>query len=370
MARHKRHRGLRSIPAAAMLGWLGGCAGVALGPTPVPASGPMGVPQPTATQIAVGANPNPSGPRIDQLSAQVTRPGQGARANPYAWLEDIHSRRTRHWIARQNQATARALAQIARRGWIERRLAQLEGNGSAGASSDVVVERVLYLSPDGSRLPMEIAHRRELARDGNRPTLLTVYRATGQRIQPLVQPFVLVWLEMGGVYARAQVRDALVSAPAPHGAGTLPDRSLALGDLFAAGQSLIDHGYTRRGRLGIYGRGFGGLMAGAAVALRPDFFAVALPTGTWSQYREMASANCFPPTLIVTGERDGHIRPWEGYELAAVLQAKQICRYPILIRVDGGEGPEESSVRRQRAADELAFAAKWLGVEAVAQAPR
>lgn len=361
---------LRPISAAAVIGLLGGCAGMALGPTPVPAKGPMGVPQPTATQIAVGANPNPSGPRINQFSAQVKPPGRGTHPNPYSWLEDVHSSRTRHWIARENQATARALAALPQRAWIARRLEELQRGGRAGASSGVVVERVLYLSPDGSRLPMEIAHRRDLARDGNQPTLLTVYRATRQRPEPLAQPFVLVWLEMGGVYARAQVRDALAPAPAPRGAGTLPDRSIALGDLFAAGHSLINQGYTRRGRLGIYGRGFGGLMAGAAVALRPDFFEVALPTGTWPQYREIASGNCFPPTLIVTSERVGNISPWQGYELAAVLQAEQICRHPILIRIEGEEGQEETAAaRRERAADELAFAARWLGAQARPQGP-
>lgn len=365
-----RRARLRPISAAAVIGLLGGCAGMALGPTPVPARGPMGVPQPTATQIAVGANPNPSGPRINQFSAQVKPPGRGAHASPYAWLEDVHSKRTRHWIARENQASARALAALPQRARIRRRLEELQGAAPAGGMREVVVERVVYLSPDGSRLPMEIAHRRDLARDGNQPTLLTVYRATRQPPEPLVQPFVLVWLEMGGVYARAQVRDTLAVAPARRGAGTLPDRSIALGDLFAAGQSLINQGYTRRARLGIYGRGFGGLMAGAAVALRPDFFEAALPTGTWPQYLEIASGNCFPPTLIVTPERDGNIRPWQGYELAAVLQAEQICRHPILIRIGGEEGQEETaSARRERAADELAFAAKWLGVEAPRQGP-
>ena len=102
-----------------------------------------------------------------------------------------------------------------------------------------------------------------------------------------------------------------------------------------------------------------------AVALRPDLFGAALPTGTWSQYVRIASGNCFPPTLIPTAEHDGNIRPWEGYELAAVLQAEQDCgRRPILIRIDRDEGPEApESVRRERAADELAFAAQWLGAQ-------
>jgi prolyl oligopeptidase len=297
---------------------------------------------------------------MNPFVAQVKPLGGRTPADPYAWLQDVHSARTRHWILVERRATAKELETIPQRAWIRGRLAALQ-RGGAGGNGNIIVERVSYIGPDGAPLPMDIAHRRDLSRDGNRPTLLTVYRSTAKAPGALLDPFARVWVEMGGVYARAEVRDGLAATPAPPGAARLPDRSVALSDLFAAGQWLIDRQYTRRARLGIYGRGFAGLMAGAAVTLRPDLFGAALPTGTWPQYRQIASGNCFPPTLIVTAER-GTMRPWEGYELAAVLQAEQICRHPILIRVESEEGPEEPvSARQERAADELAFAARWLG---------
>jgi prolyl oligopeptidase PreP (S9A serine peptidase family) len=362
-----RYRRLRRIPLAAALAGLTGCSGVMIAqPTPAPGQGPLGVPQPTVTQIAVGANPTRSAPQVNQFVAQVSPPGERAAGNRYGWLESVRSGRTRHWILVENRATTKALASLPQRAWIRSRLEELEGRGPASAdqlsANEFVVERVSYLSPDGTRLPMEIAHRRDLVRDGNQPTLFTVYHATGKPQERLLQPFVLVWLEMGGVYARAEVRNGLARIPPPRGVVRVPDRAIALSDLFAAGQSLIDRHYTRRARLGIYGRGFGGLMAGAAVAMRPDFFGVALPEGTWAQYRQIASGNCFPPTLITTVEHDGTIRPWRGFELAAVLQAEQICAHPILIRIGSGEGREEPpALRRERVADELAFAARWLG---------
>lgn len=353
------------IPLAAGAAWLlAGCAMFIGRPTTVPGPGRLDVPQPTATQIGVGGtNPNPSAPRINQFVAQVNPPGPRAGVNPYGWLENVHSARTRHWVLVEDQAAEKALAAIPQRAWIRGRLAQLQGGGAAG---DVVVERTFYVGPDGARLPMEIAHRRDLPRDGNQPALLSVYRSTRKPPGRLLQPFVLVWLEMGGVYASAEVRDGLGTVSAPRGAATLPDRSIAISDLFAAGQSLIDRHYTRRARLGIYGRGFAGLMAGTAVTLRPDFFGAALPTGTWQQYRQIATGNCFPPTLITTGEHDGDFRPWDGYELAAVLQAKQICSHrPILIRVESDELSAESPSPgpESAAADQLAFAAKWLGAQ-------
>jgi prolyl oligopeptidase PreP (S9A serine peptidase family) len=359
-----RLRRVRRISlASAVAGLLAGCAGVMVGkPTPVPGNGPLGVPEPTATQVAVGGNPTPSAPRMNPFVAQLKPRGTLGGENPYGWLQNVHSSRTRHWIFVENRATRKAMTALPQLAWIRRRLAQLEAGGRRGAGGDIVVQHVLYLGPDGARLPMEIAHRRDLTLDGNQPTLLAVDHPTGQPAAPLLRPFVLVWLEMGGVYARAQVRNGL--APAARGAAGMPDRSLALSDLFAAAQSLMDRHYTRRERLGIYGRGFGGLMAGAAVAGRPDFFGLALPTGTWVQYRRISSGNCYPPTLIVTAEHDGNIRPWQGYELAAALQAEQLCRHPILIRIDGDEGAEEPArQQREREADQLAFAAKWLGAQ-------
>jgi prolyl oligopeptidase PreP (S9A serine peptidase family) len=352
--------------AAGVAGLLTGCAGVLVGqPTPAPGAGhpgPLGVPQPTATQIAVGANPAPSAPRMNQFVAQVRPRAAGGAANAYGWLENVHSPRTRHWILAENRAASRSLVAISQRAWIRSRLERLPERGPLALPSDDVVKRVFYLGPDGTRLPMEIAHRRDVARDGNRPTLLSVYRSTGRAPSRFLQPIVLVWLEMGGVYARAEVRDEGASIAAPHGAGTLPDRSLALKDLFAATRYLIDRRYTRRARLGIYGEGFGGLLAGAALTRRPDSFGVALATGTWPQYRAISSADCFPPTLITTAEHDGIVRPWRGYELAAVLQAEQLCSHPILIRIESGEGGpgEPVSLERDRGASELAFAARWL----------
>ena len=363
MGRQRRWRPI--LFAAGAAGLLAGCALLVGQPTTVPGPGRLDVPQPTATQIATGANPNPSTPQMNQFAVEVNPRGAGHEANPYRWLENVHSGRTRHWIFVENQTTAKALAAIPQRAWIRSRLEQLQAGGAAATSDDIVVERSFFVASDGTRLRMEIAHRRDLARDGNQPTLLTVDHPTGKMPAPLLEPFVLVWLEMGGVYARAEVRNGLVPEPTAPGTAMPSDKPISLSDLFAAAQALIDRHYTRRARLGIYGRGFGGLMAGAAIALRPDFFGAALPTGTWPQYRLIATGNCFPPTLITTAERDGNIRPWQGYELAAVLQAEQVCSHrPILLRVDRDDGRwQPVAARRERAADELAFAAKWLGAQ-------
>src|SRR5690348_10794699 len=116
---------------AVLTGLLAGCAGVMVGqPTPVPGKGRLGVPQPTATQVGVGANPSPTAPRMNPFVAEVRPRGARPGENPYGWLENVHSKRTRQWIATENQATAKALAGIPARAWIRSRLEQPQGEAN------------------------------------------------------------------------------------------------------------------------------------------------------------------------------------------------------------------------------------------------
>src|ERR1700691_4715320 len=130
-----RHRQLRPIIfATGVAGLLAGCALLVGQPATVPAPGRLDVPQPTATQVAAGANPNPSTPQMNQFAVQVNPPGMGHAVNPYRWLENVHSGRTRHLIIVENRAAANALAAIPQRAWIRTRLAQLEGGGHSGVA--------------------------------------------------------------------------------------------------------------------------------------------------------------------------------------------------------------------------------------------
>ena len=147
MVRYRRLR--RMSLAAGAAGLLAGCAMLVGQPTALPGKGPLGVQEPTATQVGVGANPTPSMPRMNPFVAQVRPPGASSGANRYAWLENVHSKRTRHWIFLENQSTAKALAGIPQREWIRSRLAQLQSGSHPGAADDVIVERTLYLGPDG-----------------------------------------------------------------------------------------------------------------------------------------------------------------------------------------------------------------------------
>jgi len=277
---------------------------------------------------------------------------------------------------------------------------------SSALSGQFVTEQVFYNSKDGTRVPMYITHRRGSTRDGNQPLLLYGYGGFDISLTPMYRPSVEAWLEMGGTYVEANLRGGGEYGETWHKAGTLANKQHVFDDFIAAAEFLVNENYTRRARLGIYGRSNGGLLVGAVLTQRPDLFGAALPAvGVLDMLRyHTASANarqwssdyglsdnpeqvralyayspaqnvkngvCYPPTLITTADHDDRVVPWHSYKFAAALQAAQLCPNPILIRVEtrAGHGAGKPMwMQIEDFADQWAFIAKWLGVAAPAVA--
>jgi prolyl oligopeptidase len=261
-----------------------------------------------------------------------------------------------------------------------------------------VTEQVFYNSKDGTRVPMYITHRRDMAKDGNQPFLLYGYGGFDISLTPVYRPQVQAWLEMGGAYAEANLRGGGEYGENWHKAGTLANKQHVFDDFIAAAEYLTREHYTRSARLGIHGRSNGGLLIGAVLTQRPELFGVALPAvGVLDMLRyQTASANarqwssdfglsedpeqfkalyayspvqnvkkgvCYPPTLITTADHDDRVVPWHSFKFAAALQAAQLCPNPILIRIEtrAGHGAGKPVwMQIEDFADQWAFLARWL----------
>ncbi|HET9388019.1 MAG TPA: prolyl oligopeptidase family serine peptidase [Steroidobacteraceae bacterium] len=275
------------------------------------------------------------------------------------------------------------------------------------STDEYVTEQVFYPSKDGTRIPMFITHRRDVAKDGNQPVLLYGYGGFNISLTPVFRPSVLAWLEMGGIYAEANLRGGGEYGEIWHKAGTLESKQNVFDDFIAAAQYLINEHYTRSQRLGIHGRSNGGLLIGAVMTQRPELFGVALPAVgvldmlryqtasanarqwssdyglsedaeqfralyAYSPYHNVKKGVCYPPTLITTADHDDRVAPWHSYKFAAALQAVQVCGNPVLIRVEtrAGHGAGKPvSMQIEDIADQWAFAAKALGMSVPAGTP-
>jgi len=270
--------------------------------------------------------------------------------------------------------------------------------------SPFLTEQVFYTSKDGTRVPMFITRRRDAPRDGNRPVMLYGYGGFNVTLSPSFSPSVQSWLEMGGVYAVANLRGGGEYGEDWHQAGTKLKKQNVFDDFIAAAEYLIREKYTNPKRLAILGRSNGGLLVGAALTQRPELFGAALPgVGVMDMLRyHTASANarqwssdfgisenpaefpalrayspvhnvkagtCYPPTLVTTADRDDRVVPWHSYKFAAELQRDQACANPVLIRIEtrAGHGAGKPVwMQIEDIADQFGFVANALGMPAPA----
>ncbi|HET7588523.1 MAG TPA: prolyl oligopeptidase family serine peptidase [Gammaproteobacteria bacterium] len=236
------------------------------------------------------------------------------------------------------------------------------------------VEQVFYTSKDGTRVPMFIVHRKGLKLDGNNPTLLYGYGGFDISLTPYYSPARMAWLEMGGVFAMANLRGGGEYGEAWHLAGTRLNKQNVFDDFIYAAKYLESHGYTRPDKLAIHGASNGGLLIGAVLTQQPQLFGAALPAvGVMDMLRyQTANANaagwasdygtshdskamfealyayspvhnaepgtCYPPTLITTADHDNRVAPWNSFKFAAAMQHAQSCDNPMLIRIETRAG--------------------------------
>jgi prolyl oligopeptidase len=265
-----------------------------------------------------------------------------------------------------------------------------------------VTEQVFYNSKDGTRVPMFIIRRKDAPRDGNQPVMLYGYGGFNVTLSPSFSPAIQSWLELGGIYAVANLRGGGEYGEEWHQAGTKLSKQNVFDDFIAAAEFLIREKYTNPRRLAILGRSNGGLLVGAALTQRPDLFGAALPgVGVMDMLRyQTASANarqwssdyglaenpdefkainayspvhnvrpgvCYPPTLVTTADRDDRVVPWHSYKFAAELQHDQACANPVLIRIEtrAGHGAGKPVwMQIEDIADQFGFVANALGMAA------
>jgi prolyl oligopeptidase len=261
-------------------------------------------------------------------------------------------------------------------------------------------EQVFYSSKDGTRVPMFLTYRKGLARDGANPVLLYGYGGFNQSLTPAFSAARIAWLELGGVFAQANLRGGGEYGEEWHKAGTLLQKQNVFDDFIAAAEWLIDERWTSTPRLAIQGGSNGGLLVGACMTQRPDLFGACLPavgvmdmlrfqnfTIGWawksdygssedpeqfkalfaySPLHNLRSATCYPPTLITTADHDDRVVPGHSFKFAAALQRAQACDNPTLIRIDvrAGHGAgKPTSKRIDEAADQAAFLVRELALE-------
>ncbi|MCA1661034.1 MAG: prolyl oligopeptidase family serine peptidase [Novosphingobium sp.] len=140
-------------------------------------------------------------------------------------------------------------------------------------ASNHVVRQFEATSSDGTKIPYFVVHRRDIALDGNTPTLMTAYGGFQVSNTPNYSGTTgKLWLERGGAFVLANIRGGGEFGPAWHEAGLGTKRQIIYDDFAAVAKDLIARKITSPRRLGIYGGSNGGLLVGVQMIQHPELY--------------------------------------------------------------------------------------------------
>jgi len=278
-------------------------------------------------------------------------------------------------------------------------LEPLEQNPPQLRAADFEARQEWATSVDGTDVPFFIVHRKGLAIDGDRPTILYGYGGFNSSETPSFSAQVIPWLEAGGVYVQACLRGGGEFGREWHAAGRLDRKQNVFDDFYAVADWLFQHGITRPQHLAARGGSNGGLLAGAALTQRPDLFGAVVcqvplldmiryqrvsiarywvpEYGSsenpeqfryllaYSPYHNVKDGTRYPATLLTAAESDARVAPLHARKMAALLQAKSGGDAPILLRIESKAGHGQgkpTAMRVEEAVDILSFLMMQFGV--------
>jgi prolyl oligopeptidase len=264
--------------------------------------------------------------------------------------------------------------------------------------ADYEMERVFYESKDGTRCPMTILKRKDTPLDGTSKVQLYGYGGWNIPLMPGFNNWIHAWLNMGGIYAVANLRGGGEYGDSWHQAGMFFNKQNVFDDFMAAADYLASEGYTSHSRITIRGGSNGGLLTAACYNQHPEKFGAVIsqvaavdllrmpytPIGAtmtnelgapdqsaemfeyllgYSPLHNVRHEGPYPPILHMVGENDPRCKPGHIFKYVAEMQRTPADERLAILRIIKGAGHGTS--RKEDligwTADELAFA--WAMTE-------
>lgn len=259
----------------------------------------------------------------------------------------------------------------------------LRAQPAAFDASCYVAEQWHAVAPDGTDIPYFVVRPRDLAFNGQAPTLLYGYGGFEVAMLPYyMDNFGPQWLEKGGVFVVANIRGGGEFGPAWHQAAQGIRREVSFDDFLAVAEDLIARGLTSPAKLAIEGGSNGGLLVGAAMVRRPELFRAVvcevplldmlrysqlLAGASWideygdpedasqrpfieaySPYHQLRFGVAYPQALFTTSRRDDRVHPAHARKMVARLN--ELGHQPLFCETDTG-GHAGNAGQEQTATD-------------------
>lgn len=270
-------------------------------------------------------------------------------------------------------------------------------------ASNYMLERIHATAPDGTKVPMTIAYRKDMQKkDGTNPALMYGYGSYGATIDPYFDSNRFSLIDRGFVYAIAHIRGGYDMGRDWYDQGKMEHKRNTFTDFIACGEHLIREGYAAKDKLAIQGGSAGGLLVGASMTMRPDLFkaviakvpfmdvvttmedpTIPLTTQEYTQWGNPADKKMFeymlsyspydnlratnyPNLLVTTGLNDPRVAFWEPAKFTAKLRELKTDDNLVIFYINYESGHAGSSGRFdyiKEIALDYAFLMDRLGVE-------
>ena len=263
-------------------------------------------------------------------------------------------------------------------------------------SSAYELKQVFYNSKDGTRVPIFIAGKKGLKRDGSERLLMTGYGGFAVSETPTWNPEYAWWLEQGGWFALPNLRGGNEYGETWHKAAMFEKKQNVFDDWYAAAEYLDKEKYSSPEHFAIRGRSNGGLLMGASMTQRPDLWGAIwcgyplldmlryqkfLVGRTWtteygsaeepadfayiykySPYQHVVMGTKYPAIMFFTGDGDTRVDPMNARKMTPEMQAASIAPggsdRPVLLHysLKGGHSAGISQTQLvEDYADEMGF---------------
>ena len=236
-------------------------------------------------------------------------------------------------------------------------------------------QRLWATAVDGTRVPISLVHRHDVAPDGTAPALLYGYGSYEISIDPTFSSLRLSLLDRGVVFAIAHVRGGGELGRAWYEDGKLLAKPNTFSDFVACARHLVQAGWAAPGRLAIRGGSAGGLLMGAAANLAPELFAAVvaevpfvdalttisdedlpLTVTEWEEWGnpvadpavyacmkgyapyDNVAARPYPAMLVTAGLNDPRVSYWEPAKWVQRLRDRTTGDRPVLLKTEMGAG--------------------------------
>ena len=242
--------------------------------------------------------------------------------------------------------------------------------------SDYHSERVYVTAGDGTKIPLNIVHRKEMAKDGRNPLLLYGYGAAGdfEASAPTFDIGILSLLERGFVYAVAAIRGGGEYGQQWYDDGRMMNKKNCFSDFISCAEYLKENEYTAEDRMALMGGSAGGLLVATVMTMRPELCqsvvaevpfvdvvntmidqTIPLVIGEYEEYGDINDPEVYsycksyspyenirnvsyPNVLVTSAMNDPRVPFWEPVKWIAKLREHTIENSLILLRTNLMEG--------------------------------